>query len=223
MSNNSGFIFDMDGVIVHSNPAHKKAIQIFCEKYNLDVSDTILENKVYGRTNKEWIPEVFGDISPDKLKKLADEKEQLFRDIFTPEEHAVPGIHAFLEQLRELGLPLAVATSAPVENADYILSRLSIASFFSAVLDASHVTVGKPDPEIYIKASKALDKKPGQCVVFEDSIAGVQAGLEAGARVIGVTTTHSEEELRSCHQVISDFEGLRPRKLLTLHFTSTGI
>lgn len=223
MSHNSGFIFDMDGVIVHSNPAHKKAIQVFCDKYNLNVSDTLLENKVYGRTNKEWIPEVFGDISPDKLKELADEKEQLFRDMFDPEENTVPGIHALLEQLQKLGLPMAVATSAPVENADYILSRLSIASFFSAVLDSSHVTVGKPDPEIYIKASKALDKKPAQCIVFEDSIAGVQAGLEAGARVIGVTTTHSKKELHSCHQVIHNFEALKPGELLALHFSSTGV
>src|SRR5690625_1447904 len=214
MSNQPGVIFDMDGVIVHSNPAHKKAIQVFCDKFDMDVSDTFLENKVYGRTNKEWIPEVFGDISPEELKKFADEKEQFFRDMFAPEENIVPGIHAFLEQLKKLGLPMVVATSAPVENADYVLSRLSIKSYFSAVLDSSYVTVGKPHPEVYIKASKALDKNPENCIVFEDSIAGVQAGLEAGATVIGVTTTHSEEELDSCHLVINDFEGLAPDVLL---------
>lgn len=210
MSNQPGVIFDMDGVIVHSNPAHKKAIQVFCDKFDMDVSDTFLENKVYGRTNKEWIPEVFGDISPEQLKKFADEKEQLFRDMFAPEKNIVPGIHAFLEQLKKLGLPMVVATSAPVENADYVLSRLSIKSYFTTVLDSSYVTVGKPHPEVYIKASKALGKNPENCIVFEDSIAGVQAGLEAGATVIGVTTTHSEEELGPCHLFINDFEGLTP-------------
>lgn len=216
MSDISGFIFDMDGVIVHSNPAHKKAIQVFCEKYNLDISDTLLENKVYGRTNKEWIPEVFGEISPDKLIELADEKEKLFRDIFAPEENVVPGIQPFLQQLKKYGFPMAVATSAPVENADYILSRLSIESYFTTVLDSSFVTVGKPHPEVYIKASKALGKDPENCMVFEDSIAGVQAGLEAGTTVIGVTTTHSEEELSSCHLVIDDFEGLEVSRLFEL-------
>ena len=214
MSNQPGVIFDMDGVIVHSNPAHKKAIQVFCDKFDMDVSDTFLENKVYGRTNKEWIPEVFGDISPEELKKFADEKEQFFRDMFAPEENIVPGIHAFLEQLKKLGLPMVVATSAPVENADYVLSRLSIKSYFTTVLDSSYVTVGKPHPEVYIKASKALDKNPENCFVFEDSIAGVQAGLEAGATVIGVTTTHSEEELGPCHLFINNFEGLTPDVLL---------
>ncbi|SMO73791.1 HAD family hydrolase [Fodinibius sediminis] len=216
MPDSSGFIFDMDGVIVHSNPAHKKAIQIFCDKYHLNVSDTLLEEKVYGRTNKEWIPEVFGEISSEKLKTLADEKEQLFRDLFVPEDHIVPGILSFLETLRERRFPMAIATSAPVENADYILSRLSIKGHFDALLDSSHVTTGKPNPEVYFKAAKALDREPGQCIIFEDSIAGVQAGISAGATVVGVTTTHAKEEFPDCPLVINDFEAVTPDDLLSL-------
>lgn len=216
MSINPGVIFDMDGVIVHSNPAHKEAIQIFCKKYNLDVSDTLLENKVYGRTNKEWIPEVFGDISTEKLKELADDKEQLFRDIFNPEENIVSGIHDFLDQLKENDIPMAVATSAPGENADYILSRLSITNYFDAILDSSHVTTGKPDPEVYLKAAKALDKDPADCIVFEDSVSGVEAARQAGARVIGVTTTHTGEELSPCSLIIEDFSQLKLSELFEL-------
>ncbi len=211
-----GIIFDMDGVIVHSNPAHKKAIQIFCKKHNQDVSQTFLENRLYGRTNKEWIPELFGDISADKLKELADEKEQMFRDMFTPEDNIVDGIHQFLETLSEQDIPMAVATSAPRENADYILSRLSIEKYFQTVLDSSHVTKGKPDPEVYLKTSEALNKKPEQCLVFEDSVSGVEAGRNAGAKVIGVTTTHSEEELPPCSLMISDFKGLSLSEVLSL-------
>lgn len=216
MATTPGVIFDMDGVIVHSNPAHKEAIQIFCDKYNLDVSDTLLENKVYGRTNKEWIPEVFGDVSADKLKELADDKEQLFRDIFEPEENIVAGIHEFLDQLKAQDIPAAVATSAPGENADYILSRLSIRSYFDTVLDSSDVTVGKPDPEVYLKAAKALDRSPENTVVIEDSIAGVQAGLSAGATVVGVTTTHTPEEFDACHLVIENFESLEVQQVSEL-------
>lgn len=215
MSDSIGVVFDMDGVIVHSNPTHKKAIQVFCEKYEQDVSDEFLENRVYGRTNKEWIPEVFGDISSEELKTLADEKEQLFRDIFTPEDHIVAGIHEFLEQLSQRNIPMAVATSAPVENADYILSRLSIEHYFETVLDSSHVNVGKPDPEVYLKASKALDKKADHCIVFEDSVSGVQAGLKAGSRVVGVMTTHTADELNDCHFLIDNFIGLELNNILT--------
>lgn len=214
MNNSMGVIFDMDGVIVHSNPAHKEAIQVFCDKYDIKVTDTILENKVYGRTNKEWIPELFGDISQKRLKKLADDKEQLFRDMFDPEKNIVEGIHPFLEQLQTHDIPLAVATSAPRENADYILSRLSIENYFTAILDSSHVTTGKPDPEVYIKAAKALGKDPTSCIVFEDSVSGVQAGINAGSKVVGVTTTHTPEELSSCDLVIDDFRKIELRDFL---------
>ncbi|HKK47437.1 MAG TPA: HAD family phosphatase [Balneolaceae bacterium] len=209
MSDSIGVVFDMDGVIVHSNPTHKKAIHKFCEEYERYVTEEFLENRVYGRTNKEWIPEVFGDIEPDEIKKLADKKEQLFRDLFTPEDNIVTGIYDFLDDLKSHNVPMAIATSAPVENADYILSRLSIEDYFEVVLDSSHVNVGKPDPEVYLKASKALGKEADNCVVFEDSVSGVQAGLQAGSKVVGVKTTHTAEELKGCHLLIDDFRGLK--------------
>lgn len=214
MADTPGVIFDMDGVIVHSNPAHKKAIQIFCKNHNQNVSQTFLENRLYGRTNKEWIPELFGDVSADRLKELADEKEQMFRDMFTPEDNIVEGIRNFLDQLKEHGIPMAVATSAPGENADYILSHLKITHYFDEILDSSHVTTGKPDPEVYLKAAKALNKSPENTIVFEDSVSGVESGRRAGASVVGVMTTHTQEELSPCFLVIDDFIGLRLPELL---------
>lgn len=216
MSSTFAVIFDMDGVIVHSNPAHKKAIQLFCERHDKDVTEDFLVNKLYGRTNKEWIPEIMGDISQERLKELADEKEQQFRDLFKPKENIVDGIHAFLEQLRDSGIPMAVATSAPVENADYILSTLGIENYFDVILDASHVNRGKPEPEVYLKAAQALDKEPEDCIVFEDSIAGVQAGLAAGAKVVGVTTTHEPHEFSDCDTTIADFRSITPDDLRNL-------
>ncbi|MGD8427233.1 MAG: HAD family phosphatase [Balneolaceae bacterium] len=216
MSDSIGVVFDMDGVIVHSNPTHKRAIQIFCERYERDVSEELLENRVYGRTNKEWIPEVFGDIGLQKIEKLADAKEQLFRDLFAPEDHAVAGIFDFLEQLKSYNIPMAVATSAPAENAEYILSRLSIKDYFEVVLDSSHVNVGKPDPEVYLKASERLGKEASNCIVFEDSVSGVRAGLQAGAAVVGVMTTHTPDELEGCHLLIDDFRGLHPEQIIEL-------
>lgn len=216
MTDKPGIIFDMDGVIVHSNPAHKKAIQQFCKKHDQNVSTEFLENRLYGRTNAEWIPELFGEMSYERLQILADEKEQMFRDSFTPENNIVEGILEFLDILKSNNIPLAVATSAPKENADYILSRLSIEHCFDAILDSSHVSKGKPEPEVYLKASKALDRAPGQCIVFEDSVSGVKAGLGAGAKVVGVATTHSHHELGSCDLVIDDFRELSLEELAKL-------
>jgi HAD superfamily hydrolase (TIGR01509 family) len=208
MNNISAVIFDMDGVIVHSNPTHKTTINEFCTKYGLKVSDEELREKVYGRTNQDWIPAVFGDITQEKLDELADEKEQMFRDVFDPNEHEVSGIIDFLDRLRDNDIKMVVATSAPADNADHILKGLGIEDYFDAVLNSSHVKKSKPDPEPYLKAAKAVDVSPKDCIVFEDSISGVQSGLGAGAKVVGVATTHSHQELNACQLVVDDFEGL---------------
>ncbi|MFH5831602.1 HAD family hydrolase [Halalkalibaculum sp. DA384] len=216
MRSNFGVLFDMDGVIVHSNPAHKKAINIFCDKHDIEIDDDYLKNNIYGRANKEWIPKIFGDISTERLKELADEKEQIFRDIFDPEAMQVPGVIRFIRQLKEQKVKMVVATSAPGENADFILNKLAIYDMFDAVLDSSHVTHSKPHPEPYHNAAKAIGLTAPECIVIEDSVSGVQSGLAAGAAVIGVATTHTPEELSDCHLVINDFENFTLDSMLSL-------
>ncbi|MEX0681477.1 MAG: HAD family phosphatase [Balneolales bacterium] len=208
MNTNFGVIFDMDGVLVHSNPAHKKAIKIFCDNHQLNVTDTFLENRVYGRTNKEWIPELFGDLPDEEIQRLADDKEALFRRNFDPVAECIPGLTGFLDVLKANGIKTMVATSAPGENADFILDALNIRSYFDSVLDSSHVDKGKPEPEVYLKAASALQLPPDRCFVIEDSIAGVEAGIRAGAKVIGVTSTHTAREFEKCVKVIDDFTDL---------------
>ncbi len=201
-------IFDMDGVIVHSNPMHKTILYEFLSEHDIELSEDQLREKVYGRTNKDWIPNVFGPVSDEVIEQYTNEKEQEFRDRFNPTEHVVPGFFSFLEKLTERGIKKAVGTSAPAENARHILQSLKVEDAFDTVLNASHVTKSKPNPEPYLKAAAALGVNPEQCVVIEDSISGVKSGLAAGAKVIGVTTTHTPEELRDCDLVIDNFESL---------------
>lgn len=211
-----GAIFDMDGVIVHSNPVHKETIKDFCKKHNQQVTDSFLEERVWGRTNKEWIPEVFGDISTEQSEQLADEKEQMFRDRFNPRTSVIPGITRFLEKLKNSGIITAVATSAPGENAEFILSELEIKDYFSAILDSSDVDKGKPEPQIYIKAAERLSLPPSSCIVFEDSLAGVEAGVRASSKVVGISSTHTPEELSKCSKVIENFKRLTVEELYEL-------
>ncbi len=212
----SGILFDMDGVLVDSNPVHKRVIKQFCAGHGTSISDDFFLENISGRKNSEWIPMAFPDKSADEIERMADEKEELFREVFDPAAAATPGLIRFLEALRGDAIPMVLATSAPGENAVFVLDRLGIADFFDAVLHSDHVTEGKPHPEIYIKAARALDLSPGSCVVFEDSIAGVAAGLGAGARVVGVTGTHTREELGNCQMVIDDFKDIVPDDLRCL-------
>ncbi len=203
-----GILFDMDGVIADTNPFHKITIQQFCAQHGIEATDSFLEEKVYGRVNKEWIPELFGAITTAESEKLADEKEALFREIYASHLKAVDGLLDFLSLLQQHSISAAIATSAPLENAEFILSGLNISHFFDAVLHSAHVEQGKPHPEIYLKAAAALGEKPTDCIVIEDSISGVLAGKAAACKVIGVTTTHTREELGAIDLGIDDFVGL---------------
>ncbi len=214
-------LFDMDGVIVDTNPAHKIAILQFCKKYNKNLSDEELTKYIWGRTNKEWIRHLFGEsISDAQLKAYADEKESLFRKIYEPDIRLLKGLGVFLELLEKNNIPKAVGTSAPPENVDFVFRHTGISRYFDVVLDERAVTTGKPNPEIYLKAANALNVDPADCIVIEDSLSGIEAGKRAGSKVIGITTTHSDAELSMADLTAPDFTTLTLNDLTTL-FTSS--
>jgi beta-phosphoglucomutase len=208
------FLFDMDGVIVDSNPFHKISLKQFCKKYGHDLSEEQLREKIYGRTNKDWLKNVFGELDPDTLKKYGDEKEALFREIYKNDIRPVEGLIEFLKKMEMENIPRAIATSAPRDNVDFTLRETATEKYFKTILDESFVTMGKPNPEIYIKTAAALGFDPSNCVVLEDSLSGVKAGKAAGCKVIGITTTHSREELTETDLIIDNFIGLNPRNLI---------
>jgi HAD superfamily hydrolase (TIGR01509 family) len=212
MNQKFAILFDMDGVIVDSNPTHTIALKQFCLKHGYNLTEQHLREKIYGRANKDWIPNLFGEI-PEKLRQeYADEKEALFREIYH-DIKPLDGLVDFLKLLDEAGIKRAIATSAPRANVDFTLSKTHTASYFKVILDEAVVSIGKPHPEIYLKSAAALGMAPADCIVIEDSISGVKAGKAAGCKVIGVTTTHSEEELAGIDMVIRDFVGLHPMEL----------
>jgi len=211
------FIFDMDGVLVDSNPTHKIALKQFCKQHGYDLTDHQLREKIYGRTNRDWLLNLFGDLSEETIRQFADEKETLFRELYQ-DIKPVDGLITFLEKLEIQKIPRAIATSAPRANVDFTVLHTHIERFFSIILDDSFVSRGKPDPEIYLKSAAALGLNPAQCVVFEDSLSGVKAGKNAGCKVVGVTTTHTREELAETDLNIDNFADLEPELLLSRLF-----
>jgi len=102
----------------------------------------------------------------------------------------VPGIRELLA--RHAAQPLGVATNAEPANVDFVLGKSGLRPFFRVVVDGHQVRNPKPNPEIYLLAARLLSVEPGNCIVFEDSFSGVEAARAAGARVVGLRTTHSE-------------------------------
>lgn len=216
--NKSSFavLFDMDGVLIDSNPYHKIALQQFCRKHGYDLSEEELRTRIYGRTNRDWITNLFGSISNELLNRYADEKEALFRELYKNDIQPLKGLVAFLKQLDTHQIPRAIATSAPRENVDFTLHHTGIGTYFETILDESCVSKGKPNPEIYVKTAAALGYSPKNCFVMEDSLSGIESGQGAGSTVIALATTHSHSELSHAKLVINDFTELSVSRLQQL-------
>lgn len=217
MRHNIAVIFDMDGVIMDNNKYHERAWKQFCFNYKLELSDEELHNHVYGRIAKDTLDFIFKkDHSQDEIEKYVEEKELSYRKDYVNKIKLLSGLYEFLEELKRLNIPMALATSAPPGNIDFAFSHLPISHYFKFILCASDITKGKPHPEIYVKAIEKLKLKPTQCIVFEDSISGIRAALGAEAHVIGVSTTHKAEEMMGAELIINDFTEIDHSKLLSI-------
>ena len=183
-------IFDMDGVLLDSNPAHREAWVAYNGSFGIDTTDDMLE-RMYGRRNDQIIRDFFGcGLSAEEVARRGADKERLYRDMVAPrlEQMLVPGLRQFLDDCREA--PLAVATNAEPENVSFLLDRARLRPYFRVVVDGHQVKHPKPDPEIYLRAAECLGIPPQNAIVFEDSHSGVEAARSAGMRVIGIRTTY---------------------------------
>lgn len=220
MNNNSrkfAVLFDMDGVIVDNNSYHQISWGKFCQNYNLTLSEAELKQHVWGRTNKDVLGFLFKrDLSIEETTRYGEEKEIIYRNMYKPYIKPVEGLLQFLNSLKMNSIKMAVATSAPSTNLNFVLENIAIAEFFDALVDSSYITNGKPNPEIYLKAARLLDVKPEHCIVFEDSLSGVQAALNAGMKVVAITTTHDQTEFKNVNLVIENFSYLNFDSLLAI-------
>ena len=191
-------IFDMDGVIVDTNPHHRTAWRKYYQRNGRALSDEDFVQYVSGKHNTAIIAHLFANqtLTSNEIRQLGNEKEALFRELYRPVITPVNGLIDFLKILKVANIRTAVATSAPVENLDFVMDALGIRHYFDVLLNESMVSNPKPDPEIYQKAMAMLHVDPADSVIFEDSITGIQAAKASGASVVGMATTQSPDELQ---------------------------
>ncbi len=211
------FIFDMDGTLVDNMHVHTDAWKILLEENGVEMDTQKFLVATAGRTNREIIPEAFGDITEQRINELAERKESLYREKFLPDRKPLAGAVEFLTEARELSVKMAVATAASNANMEFILDGLDMRQFFQAVTTAADVKFGKPDPEMFIKSAEKLGIEPQHCIVFEDAIGGFQAAHRAGMKSIGIATVNSIEDILKRESVVEayeDFRGLHPQELI---------
>ncbi|MFL0684674.1 MAG: HAD family hydrolase [Algoriphagus aquaeductus] len=210
-------IFDMDGVICHTNPFHSQAFKIFFEKRNLFPTEEEFLLHMYGKNNGYILSHFLGrKIEGEELLELEFEKESLFREIYQHHVEPIPGFLDFFHSLRQEGIKTGVATSAPFANLELIGGRLDLFPHLESALASEHVTKHKPDPEVYLKTAINLSLSPDRCLVFEDSFSGVSAAKNAGMKVVGVLSSHTVDELPECDLYVENYLGLELNKIISL-------
>lgn len=202
-------IFDLDGTLLDNNYYHRVSWIEYLENIGRHISEKEFNEKMNGRTNKDVIEYIFGKgLSEGEIREKALEKEAVYRSIYSPYIKPVPGLLAFLDLLRDKNIPMAIATSGIQPNIDFMFEHVPIKTYFSAVVNSSHISRGKPDPEIYLKAAAMLAVAPASCLAFEDAVVGITSAKAAGMKVVAVATTEPEKELSVADVVIKDYEEL---------------
>ncbi|WP_339717754.1 HAD family phosphatase [Cyclobacterium amurskyense] len=203
---NQAVIFDMDGVICHTNPFHSEAFKVFFGKRGLNPTEEEFEKHMYGKSNKYIFNHFLGrEIVGEEFTNLENEKEGLFREIYADNIKTIPEFLPFLQGLKKEGYRTGVATSAPRANLDLIMGHLKFSPNMESILASENVKNHKPDPEVYLTSAKLLDVNPANCLVFEDSFSGVSAAINAGMQVVGVLSSHAKEDLPPCQLYINDY------------------
>ena len=211
-------IFDLDGVIVDSNPYHQKAWYLFLKQHNIHLTEKELREKVFGRTGSEALKILFNAaLSNDDIEKYTTAIDNKYRNLFRPYIKPLPGLENFLQQLVENKIEYAIATSAPPVNVEFVLSNTDLLDYFKVIIDNTYIINSKPHPEIYLKTAEILQQKPENCIAFEDSLSGIASAQNAGMKVIALATTHTKNELAIADFVINNFSEISLDILGNIH------
>lgn len=202
-------LFDMDGVICDTNPYHAKAWRKFLEKYGVSATDDEFAEHMYGKSNSYILQHFFKRaFVGEEFERMEYEKELTFRQVYEPYVEPVAGLVDLVTDLHQQGARMGIATSAPIENMDLILSKVPIRPYMGSFMASQHVAQHKPHPEVYLQSAQRLGLSPDRCVVFEDSVSGVMAAKNAHMKVVGVLTTYQPHELPPCDAYLSDYTGI---------------
>jgi len=202
-------LFDMDGVIVDSEPRHQKA---FKEVFNeIGYGDTHgMDFDAYlGKSDKLLWEDFITKHQPTQtLQELLDWRQNRFIEIINREKPLFEGIPELVTDLHSR-MPIAVASGSLHPVIDAVLKLQNIRQFFSAIVSSSDVPQGKPAPDIFLRAAEELEVEPKDVCVIEDSEAGIKAGIRAGMHVIAITNSLPPAKLQAAHHIVDTYAEIR--------------
>jgi HAD superfamily hydrolase (TIGR01509 family) len=211
-------LLDWDGVIIDSSQQHEESWERLAAEQNKPLPPDHFKQG-FGKKNEWIIPNLLRWTSePAEVHRLSLRKEALYRDIVRERGlNALPGVREFLEMLREAEVPTCIGSSTHRENILAVIGVLGFEGLFGNMVTSEDVTLGKPNPAVFLKAASKVARLPERCIVFEDAFAGIDAAHAAGMKVVGVATTHSPEKLETItHRVVLRLDELSVADLQAL-------
>ncbi len=198
-------LFDFDGVIADTEPIYDIYWNEAGIRYGLGIEN--FASHIKGTTMPYIMEKYFSGFSDEFKETVIQESEAFEQQMDFP---LVNGVMEFIDALKNKGIKVGLVTSSDNKKLKRAFEILQLDGVFDTVVTADRITRGKPDPMCYLLAAEDLGATPDQCIVFEDSFAGIQAGTQAGMRVIGLSTSNPEETLKDkVFRVIPDFNSVQ--------------
>lgn len=209
-----GFLFDLDGVIVETAIFHYQAWRKMANDLGFDISEEFNEGlKGVSRMDSLNLILEHGNVvlTEEEKLELAAKKNEHYLTLVSKmtADDILPGVREFFAQIKQTNIKIALGSVS--KNARMILEGVGLINDFDAIIDGTKISKGKPDPEVFLKGAAELGLSPDECLVFEDAVAGVEAGKNAGMKVVGIG--HAEV-LTKADIVFSGFENLNLNDLL---------
>lgn len=205
MTKISTVLFDFDGVIADTEPQYDIYIEELGEKYNLGIEN--FATLVKGTTTPDILKKYFSHLSHDERLKIERDMDDFEQEMDFP---LVDGVMEYINYLKENNYKVGLVTSSQELKMKRALKLLDLSDTFGTIVTAARIIDGKPNPMCYLLAAKDLNSAPDECIVFEDSFHGIQAGKSAGMRVVGLSTTIDKKDLvEKVNDVIPDFSDIR--------------
>lgn len=209
---NIAFLFDMDGVIVDTEPIYSEFWRKVAISNNLDVNSFI--HKVKGRTISDIVNQLLTGLSEHSINKVLNDLEVFERTVDFPE---IPGVLDFICKAKSCGIRVALVTSSSQMKLNRVIREKCITGLFDTIVSGIDVRNSKPAPDCYLIGASRLNVKIENCYVFEDSLAGISSGNSAKMSVIGVASTYQEDELKHlCKKTITNFINLKINDIIQI-------
>ncbi|MBN1779837.1 HAD family hydrolase [bacterium] len=208
-------IFDMDGVIIDSEPLHHRAERRLLSGYGVTVTTEELHTFA-GKDARQLLNEFISQYAlPADFDTLYSQHKMNVEAVFRNDDIPVTNAVDLIRNLHRAGIPLALASSSHRQLIELILKRLDLTSYFRVILGGDEIKQGKPYPDIYQETASRLDKHPEQCMAIEDSKNGVQAAKDAGCYCVGYVNPNSgNQDLGRADRRITDFSTVTVEDLL---------